>query len=292
MLFYLFSFLLIAAIIIFLFTFKSSDSTIKFVSRIVGWSSVILITMILLTGFTSVQTGHIGVITSFGSVQERYLEEGLNWVLPWKKNNQMSVQKVEIKEVMEIPSKEGMNIHLELSLIFKLEKFKASMVYQTIGVDYINKIIIPKFRSVVRDVSARYEAKDFFSEARIELNTLIFKEIKEQVESIGVTIDSAPMRDVRLPAALQAAVVNKLKFEQESQQMQFVLSKEKQEAERKRVEAQGISDFQRIVSQGISPQLLEWKGIEATLELAKSSNAKVVVVGSGKNGLPIILGNQ
>lgn len=109
------------------------------------------------------------------------------------------------------------------------------------------------------------------------------------MEKRGVVIESVPMRQVRLPAGLTAAIEEKLRAEQESQRMQFILQKEKQEADRKRIEAQGIADFQKIVQTGISEQLLRWKGIETTMKIVESQNAKVVIIGSGKDGLPIIL---
>src|SRR5262249_44944008 len=146
-----------------------------------------------------------------------------------------------------------------------------------------------QFRSVCRSVTALYEAKALYTSERGTLESLIYDDLRKLVEARGVTIESTPMRRVGLPAGLSAAIEEKLRMEHESQRMQFVLTKEQQEADRKRIEAQGVADFQKIVSQGISDNLLRWKGIEATLKIAESNNTKVVIVGSGKDGLPILL---
>ena len=220
------------------------------------------------------------------------LPSGLRLVNPFAHVLDMSIKTQEIKETMEVPSKEGLTMQLELSVLYHLDPPKAAEVYRTVGLDYADVVLVPQFRSVARGVTASYEAKALYTSEREQLASLIAGELRKQVEARGVAIESTPLRRIGLPARLAQAIEEKLSAEQESQRMQFVLQKEQQEAERKRIEAQGISDFQRIVSQGISDQLLKWKGIEATMEIARSQNAKVIVVGSGKDGLPIILGNQ
>jgi regulator of protease activity HflC (stomatin/prohibitin superfamily) len=198
----------------------------------------------------------------------------------------------ELKEVMNVPSKEGMSVELEISLLYSLSFANANKIYKTVGEDYVEKILIPQFRSVVRGVTASYDAKALYTEEREILSKRIETDLAKLVEPRGITLEAAPLRQIILPPGLTGAIEEKLKAEQESQRMQFILQRETQEAERKRIEAQGIADFQKIVSQGISDQLLKWKGIEATEKLANSSNTKVVIIGSAKDGLPIILGNQ
>ena len=154
------------------------------------------------------------------------------------------------------------------------------------------QVFEPQFRSVARGVTASYEAKALYTSEREHLATLLAEELRELLAPRGIAVEATPLRRIGLPQRLAQAIEEKLSAEQESQRMQFVLQKEQQEAERKRIEGAGIADFQRIVSQGISEQLLRWKGIEATLKIAESQNAKVVVVGSGKDGLPLILGGQ
>jgi regulator of protease activity HflC (stomatin/prohibitin superfamily) len=176
-----------------------------------------------------------------------------------------------------------------VSILYHLNPDKAAEVYKTVGENYESVILEPQFRSVTRGVTASYEAKALYTSEREALSIQILKEITAATEARGITVESAPLRRVGLPAGLTQSIEIKLQAEQESQRMQFVLMKEKQEADRKRIEAQGISDFQKIVVQGISDQLLRWKGIEATEKLASSQNAKVIVIGAGKDGLPLIL---
>jgi regulator of protease activity HflC (stomatin/prohibitin superfamily) len=195
---------------------------------------------------------------------------------------------------MNVPSKEGLSIDLELSLIFRLSMDKVNEIYKTAGdyEEYLQKIVTPNFRSVVRGVTTKYEAKALYTAEREKLENEIKTKLAEVPEMKEAIVLSTPLRQITLPIGLKNAIEEKLKSEQESQRMQFILEKERQEADRKRIEAKGISDFQTIVSQGLSDQILRWKGIEATEKLANSQNSKVIVIGSGKDGLPIILGND
>ena len=239
--------------------------------------------------FTVIPAGNIGVVDFFGTVSENTLKAGINPVNPLARVVKMTVQTQEMKEVMDVPSKEGLTVQLEVSILYHLNPEKAAEVYKIVGENYENVILEPQFRSVTRGVTASYEAKALYTSEREALSLQILKEIEAATEARGITVESAPLRRVGLPAGLTQSIEIKLQAEQESQRMQFVLMKEKQEADRKRIEAQGISDFQKIVVQGISDQLLRWKGIEATEKLASSQNAKVIVIGAGKDGLPLIL---
>jgi len=193
---------------------------------------------------------------------------------------------------MSVPSKEGLSVELEISMIFRLSTEKVNDIYNNTGdyEEYLQKLVVPNFRSVVRGVTTKYEAKSLYTADREKLETEIEEKLKSVEEIQEVFVLSTPLRQIVLPAGLTASIEEKLKAEQDSQRMEFILTREKQEAERKRIEAKGIADFQDIVSRGISEQLLKWKGIEATEKLASSPNSKVVVIGSGKDGLPIILG--
>jgi regulator of protease activity HflC (stomatin/prohibitin superfamily) len=182
-----------------------------------------------------------------------------------------------------------LTVQLELSALFHLNPDKAADVYRSIGPNYIEIILEPQFRSVSRGVTAAYDARALYTSEREMLAHTILVDLQKLVEPRGITIESTPLRRVGLPPGLTASIEEKLRAEQESQRMQFILQKERQEADRKRIEAQGISDFQNIVTKGISEPLLRWKGIEATEKLANSHNAKVVIIGAGKDGLPLIL---
>ncbi len=253
---------------------------------------VVATLIIILQFWTIIPAGHVGVIDFFGNVSDNTLYPGVNFVNPMANVIKFDARTQELKEVMNVPSKEGMSVELEISLLYSLSFANANKIYKTVGEDYVEKILIPQFRSVVRGVTASYDAKALYTEEREILSKRIETDLSKLVEARGITLEAAPLRQITLPPGLTVAIEEKLKAEQESQRMQFILQRETQEAERKRIEAQGIADFQRIVSQGISDQLLKWKGIEATEKLANSSNTKVVIIGSAKDGLPIILGNQ
>jgi prohibitin 1 len=239
--------------------------------------------------FTVIPAGNVGVVDFFGNVSENTLKAGVNFVNPLARVVKMSVKTEEMKETMDVPSKEGLTVGLEISALYHLNPDKAAEVYKTVGENYISIILEPQFRSVTRGVTADYEAKALYTSEREALSHQITTGLQSLVAQRGITVETTPLRRIILPAGLTAAIEEKLRSEQESQRMQWVLTKEKQEAERKAIEAQGISNFQKIVTQGISEPLLRWKGIEATMKIAESNNSKVVIIGSGKDGLPIIM---
>jgi regulator of protease activity HflC (stomatin/prohibitin superfamily) len=255
-----------------------------------GLGALALILLITST-ITIVKAGHVGVVDLFGRVSTYTLKSGLQVVNPLARVIQMSVQTQEIKERMEVPSKEGMTMVIEVSVLYHLDPEKASDVYRTVGEDFVGVILEPQFRSITRGVTASYEAKALYTSEREAVAKLIQDDLKLLVGPRGIVVEATPMRQLTLPAKITAAIEDKLSADQESQRMTFVLTKEKQEAERKRIEAQGVADFQRIVTDGISDKLLQWKGIEATQDLAKSPNSKIVIIGNSKNGLPLVLGD-
>lgn len=242
--------------------------------------------------FTVVPAGTVGVVDFLGNVSDNTLKAGVNVVNPVAKVIKFSIKTQELKEVMNVPSKEGLSVQLEISLLFRLTPDNANIIYKTVGQNYAEIILMPQFRSVVRGVTARYQAKALYTASREKLAGEIMEELEGLVGPRGITIETAALRQIILPERLTKSIEEKLQAEQESQRMAFVLKKEEQEAERKRIEAKGIKDFQTIVSEGINDQLLRWKGIEATEKLANSTNAKVVIIGSGKDGLPLILGGN
>jgi regulator of protease activity HflC (stomatin/prohibitin superfamily) len=240
--------------------------------------------------FTQVPAGFVGVVDFFGVVSQHTLPPGINIVNPLAKVVKFSTQTQEHKETMQVLSREGLTIGLEISCLYRLNPDSAGRMYQTVlGGDYETIILIPQFRSISRSVTASFQASALYSTEREQLAINIQKELERAVSPRGVIIEATPLRNVALPTQLTEAIEQKQRADQESQRMEFILAKEKQEADRKRIEAQGIADFQKIVAAGISDQLLRWKGIEATEKLASSQNAKVVVIGAGKDGLPLIL---
>lgn len=283
-----FLFCLLAAIVAFIVALKAIEVPLaRFIVIAVG---IIFTVLSVAQTVAVVPAGHVGVIDVFGNVSERTLKPGINFVNPFANIVEFSIKTQEIKETSQVPSKEGLSVGLEISLLYKLDPEMADDVYRTIGADYLNIILVPLFRSVTRGVTAEYEAKALYTSEREVLGQQISDVLAKQVKNRGIIIEETPLRQVSLPTKLTEAIEEKLRAEQESQRMEFILDKETKEAERKKIEAQGISDFQEIVSRGIDQNLLRWKGIEATEALAESQNSKVVVIGSGADGLPIILG--
>ena len=249
----------------------------------------ILILILVWASVAYVPAGHVGVLTLFGRVTGDVLPEGTHFVNPFKINNTMSVRTQELKETASVPSDEGLVMTLDTSLLFRLSPEKAAEVFRTIGPNYVAVVVEPNLRSTIRAVTSQHSANALYTGAREEVAQQINAELVQQLGARGVEVQSVLLRDIQLPQMLKGSIEAKQQAEQDSLRMAFILQKEKQEADRKRIEAQGIRDFQTTVAQGISQQLLEWKGIEATERLAASTNAKVVIIGNSKNGLPLVL---
>jgi prohibitin 1 len=249
---------------------------------------LILAGILALASTSCVRTGHVGVVTMFGRVTGQTLGEGLHFVNPVSNVTELNIKTQEIKEHAAVPSKEGLIMGIDASILYHLDPTQAASVFQRVGPNYAEVLLQPTFRSAMRAITAANTASALYSDARENIARQILDDVARQVASRGVVVENVLLRDLQLPETLKHAIEAKQQAQQEAQRMEFVLQREKQEAERKRVEAAGIKDFQDIVTQGISEKLLDWKGIEATLELAKSQNSKVVVVGNSKNGLPLI----
>jgi len=260
-----------------------------------GAGALVLLILVAVLAFSStscVRTGHVGVVSIFGRVTGQTLSEGIHIVNPAATITELSVKTQEVKEHASVPSKEGLIMGLEASVLYHLDPKRAAEVYQTIGANYAEVLLQPTFRSAIRAITAGNSAASLYSDARETIAQEILKDVARQVASRGVIIENVLLRDLQLPDTLKHAIEAKQQAQQEAQRMEFILQREKQEAERKRVEAAGIKDFQDIVTQGISEKLLEWKGIEATMELVKSQNSKVIVVGNSRNGLPLIYSGE
>ncbi len=234
-----------------------------------------------------VPPGNVGVLVLLGKVYGT-IGEGVHLVNPLASMELMSVRTKEDFEHAEAPSKEGLNVVLEISCLYHLMPDKADQVYRNIGPNYDEVVIKPQFRAAIRDNTVKHESKDLYTSGREMITTEIYADLVSDLKPRGIAVEKILLRRIELPQMVSDAINSKLAADQEAQQMQFVLAKERQEAERKRIEAQGIQDFQKIVSQGLTDQLLRWKGIEATRLLAESKNSKTIIVG-GKDGLPLIL---
>lgn len=256
---------------------------------------------VIFSCIAQVGAGEAGVQVLFGSVQSGVLKSGLNFINPL-----VSVEKMDIRtqaytmssihdegqqkgdDAISTLSSDGLTLTLDLTVWYRLSENDAPQVYRTIGIDYVEKIVRPAVRTAIRDVSVGFPATDIYSIKREDFINNVTKNLENAFNGRGIILERVLLRNVELPEKVRAAIDEKIASEQRAQQMVYVLQKEKQEAERKRVEAQGISDYNRIVSQSITDQVLQLKGIEATLELAKSNNSKMVIM-NGKN-MPLIFG--
>jgi prohibitin 1 len=253
--------------------------------------SLLALLAALATGCATVPTQHVGVIESFGAVQNETWGPGLHFWAPWTGVHRINCRTLQIEEQTSTPTGEGLVVGLDVSIVYHVEPTLAKDVYSRYGgeIGLTSNVLVPEFRSVIRDVTAGFNAVDLYSGRRELIGRTMLQDMRTRLAGRGVVVEAILLRNVTLPAQVAKAVETKLAADQQAQQMDFVLQKERKEAERKRIEAQGISDFQRIVTAGITPNLLTWKGIEATRELAASPNTKVIIAGGGKNGLPLLL---
>ncbi|HOP07405.1 MAG TPA: prohibitin family protein [candidate division Zixibacteria bacterium] len=244
---------------------------------------------------TQIDSGHRGVFYSkFGSGTEfgKIYPEGFAWHMPWNKMFVYKVQLQEQKELLTVLSSDGATIKMEVSVLYRPEAGKLDSLQVTVGPDYYDVSVAPMLRGISRTVAGRYKPEEIYSTKREEMAKAMVDELRAAVTDKYVTIENVLIRDVTIPAKISEAINFKLTADQNAQRMDFEIEKEKKEAERKKIEAQGIAEFQKIVSSGITPSLLKWKGIEATLKIAESQNTKVVIVGNDDGGLPIILGGN
>jgi len=253
---------------------------------------VIVILLLLSNPIAVIPAGHIGVKDFFGTVSPNKLQAGIRIIFPMTKVVKMSIKTQELKETAEVPSKEGLILDLEVSVLYRIDPEMADKIYKGVGREYQSIIVEPQVRSSIREITASYEAKSLYSAEREKIASEIYRLADSLTRERGIVVEQVLLRKIGLPSVVANAIQEKLRREQEAEQMKFVLQKEQQEAERKRIEAQGITDFQRIITQGLNSQILEWRGIEATEKLANSPNTKVIIIGNSKNGLPIIIGDD
>ena len=262
---------------------------------IMGLVGLIFIVMFGSSMFYTIEPGEKGVIfEKFGGGldKETVYPQGFHIIAPW---NTLHVYDVKLKdtfEKMEVLSKNGLSIKIDLSFRYMPVPEKIGYLHDEIGRDYLERIIKPEIRSVTREVIGNYLPEELYSTKREDIEDEIYERTKINIEAKYLLLDAILIRDVTLPQTLRAAIEQKLKQEQESLEYEFKIDKAMKEAKRKEIEANGIAKFQKIVNQTITPQLLKWKGVEATQEISKSPNSKVIVIGNGDGDLPIILGGQ
>ena len=254
--------------------------------------------------FKVVESGEVGVRTLFGKVNNDVLYSGLNIVNPMMKVTTFDVKTQNYTmsgvndsegsaadDAIRVLSADGLEVIIDLSVLFKVKPSSAPEILRTIGTDYLDKIVRPIARTAIRDNAVSYDAVALYSSKRDEFQNKIFNTINKSFSKRGLELEQLLVRNITLPASVKTTIESKINAEQDAQKMTFVLQKERQEAERKRVEAQGIADYQRILSTGLSDKQLQYETIKAQKEIALSPNTKVIIMGNSKNA-PIILGGN
>lgn len=245
--------------------------------------------------FYTLAPGERGVIFmpfSIGLDKEDIKEAGFHVKAPWNDLFVYNVKETKSEETMDVLDKSGLSIQVDISVRFNPVYSKIGYLHEQFGVNYISQLIIPEVRSSVRQIAGRYTAEEIYSTKRSEVEIAIEEEARKTLDANFIDMRALLIRSINLPEQIKNAIENKLKQEQESLAYKFRLTKETSEAERKRIEAEGISAYNNLINQSLTDNILKQRGIEATIELSKSPNTKVIVLGSGDSGLPLILGNN
>lgn len=270
--------------------------------RILG--AIIVLIGLASSAVVQVDAGRVGVQSLFGKVQESTLSSGLNIVNPLVDVTEFDIKtqnytmsaihdegSKEGDDAIRVLSSDGLEVTLDLTVLYSIIPQKAPTIYREIGVDYQNVIVRPITRTRIRDIAAYYEAVALYSTKRDEFQIKISKAIETDFKKRGLVLEQLLVRNISLPESVKKTIESKINAEQEAQKMQFVLQKEKQEAERKRVEAQGIADYQKIVTSTLTDKQLQYEMIKAQKDLAASPNSKIVIMGNGKS-VPLILNEK
>ncbi len=259
---------------------------------IIGGAVGLILLIVLFKSFVTIHSGEAGVLYerfNGGVNTEEVLGEGFHLVAPWNQVFVYEVRQQEAHENMAVLSSNGLEIALDLSLWFKPANADLGFLHKTKGENYLDRVVKPAARSATRSVVGRYTPEQIYSSKRDVIQEEIFLETKKILDKQYVQLNEVLVRDVTLPTTIKEAIERKLKQEQESLEYEFRLQKATKEAEKQKIEAEGKAAANRILNASLTDKILKEKGIQATLELAKSPNAKTVVIGGGKGGLPLIL---
>lgn len=265
-------------------------------NSLIGLGVAVVVMIILVSSMlVRIDPGLAGIVFKpFGSglQKDNIFNEGYHVVLPWNDMIIYDVREQKSEENMDVLDKNGLSLSVDISIRYRPMEAKIGYLHQEIGRSYQGILVVPEVRSSVRQVAGRYTAEEIYSTRRKEVEESIINETGVILKKNNIQMTALLIRSIQLPMEIKNAIEQKLKAEQQSLQMKFVLEKETQIADQKRIMAQGEADANRIVNSSLTDQLLRMRGIEATLELSNSANAKVVVIGSGKDGMPLILGNN
>ena len=258
---------------------------------------IVLIVLLLFSGkmFLIIEAGERGVIFkpyTTGLDRENIYGEGFHIIAPWNDMYIYDVREQQRDETMDVLDKNGLSINMDVTIRFNPLFDKIGFLHQQFGKNYINVLVIPELRSSVRQVAGRFTAEEIYSTKRAEVEQTIKSETRQVLSENYIEMKALLIRSINLPDQIKNAIESKLKQEQEALAYEFRLQREESEAERRRIEAEGIANYNRIINASLTDKILQQRGIEATLQLSESSNTKVIVIGSGKDGLPLILGNN
>lgn len=264
-----------------------------------GAAIVVVTVLVFLLGAAGCMTsiidaGERGVKYSAfsGTQMNAVYGEGLQVTWPWQRIERYEVRVQNQNEKLSVLSSNGATIGMDVSVRYFPDVNQLPLLHTTYGDEYYERLVQPVVRSVAREVVGQFEPEELYSTRREELQAQIQERVRRQVGTQFVTLEDILIRDVELPDQVRQAIELKLQEEQRAEQVQFAIQREQLEAERKRIEAEGQATFQRVITESLSPQYLQFEGVRATRELAESDNSKVVVIGGGEGGLPIILGDQ
>ena len=274
---------------------QNQEFNFKKLAPVILIAAVVLVLVAFGSNMTvTIQSGEKGVLFNkfSGLDRENIYDQGLKIIMPWNTMYTYNVKVQESVSNMTVLSKNGLNIKVELSYRYNPIPSKIGALHDEVGTGYHESIIMPQIRSVTREIIGKYLPEELYSSKREVIEDEIYQKTNDALKEKYLNLDAILIRDVTLPATLQAAIENKLKQEQEALEYEFKLERATQDAERVRIEAKGKAEAFDIISKSLTDKILTEKGIEATLKLAESPNSKVVVIGGGGEGLPLILGNQ
>ena len=300
--------LIILGCILLFISFSMKNNVSNPFSRYAGIlkiTGIVIIGLAVFSGmFKQIDAGRVGVQSLFGNVQNNVLTSGLNLVNPLMDVTDLSIQTqnytmsavhnegaVEGDDAIRVLSADGLEVVIDLTVLYRILPADAPKIIRTLGVEYSDKIVRPITRTRIRDNAVYYDAVALYSTKRNEFQQRIYKSIEDDFKKRGLVLEQLLIRNINLPTSVKASIESKINAEQDAQKMQFVLQKEKQEAERKRVEAQGIADYQRIISANLTDKQLQYEQIKAQKELAGSANTKIIFM-NGKGNTPVILSDK
>jgi regulator of protease activity HflC (stomatin/prohibitin superfamily) len=267
----------------------------RFLPLIVAVFAILIVVILLSSSlFFTIKPGERGVIFDrfAGLKKDEIYEPGFHVKAPWNELILYDVTETKIEETLDVLDKNGLSIKVDVSVRFHPVFIRVGYLHEIFRGDYVNRLVIPEVRSTVRKVMGRYTAEEIYSTKRSEVEVSIIEETEKILDENYITMRALLIRSINLPEQIKMAIENKLKQEQEALAYQFRLDREKSEAERMRIQAEGEARANTIINNSLTDELLKMRGIEATTRLAESENAKVIVIGSGKDGLPLILGNN